>query len=118
MSTASVKSAGQLAPRQATADDERVYRWLSRLSPRRRCCLIVFVAVAVYWNALDCDFAFDDISAVKENRDLRPTTPWSQLFEHDFWGTPMRKVSTFVLVAVSHAAVTSSADDEARSARE
>ncbi|KAK8735459.1 hypothetical protein OTU49_005400, partial [Cherax quadricarinatus] len=53
--------------------------------------LVFVVALAVYWNALSCSFVFDDISAIKENRDLRPHTPVTNLFLHDFWGTPMQK---------------------------
>ncbi|ROT80938.1 putative smile protein [Penaeus vannamei] len=53
--------------------------------------LVFVVALAVYWNALSCSFVFDDISAIKENRDLRPHTPITNLFLHDFWGTPMQK---------------------------
>ncbi|KAL7645009.1 UNVERIFIED_CONTAM: hypothetical protein RMT77_004833 [Armadillidium vulgare] len=53
--------------------------------------LVFLLAFVVYWNALSCGFVFDDISAIKENRDLRPHTPISSLFLHDFWGTPMQK---------------------------
>ena len=55
-------------------------------------CLTAAVAVC-YYNALQCDFVFDDVSAVKDNRDLRPHTPLSNLLYNDFWGTPMEKVS-------------------------
>ncbi|XP_043224720.1 protein O-mannosyl-transferase Tmtc3-like [Amphibalanus amphitrite] len=52
----------------------------------------LMVAVALcYHNALHCDFVFDDISAVKDNRDLRPHTPLTNLLHNDFWGTPMEK---------------------------
>ncbi|XP_063885771.1 protein O-mannosyl-transferase Tmtc3-like [Scylla paramamosain] len=53
--------------------------------------LVLTVALLVYCNALSCSFVFDDISAIKENRDLRPHTPVTNLFFHDFWGTPMQK---------------------------
>lgn len=56
--------------------------------------IIAFTCVACYYNSTQCDFVFDDISAIKENRDLRPHTPWRNLFFNDFWGTPMQKVST------------------------
>ncbi|CAH1799956.1 unnamed protein product [Owenia fusiformis] len=53
---------------------------------------IVVLAVTVcYYNALECGFVFDDASAIKENKDLRPKTPISNLFWNDFWGTPMPK---------------------------
>ena len=55
-------------------------------------CLCVFVtATVVYLNTLDCGFCFDDISAIEQNKDLRPTTPWTNLMWDDFWGTPMNK---------------------------
>jgi hypothetical protein len=60
--------------------------------------LAVFIlATAVYWNAMQCGFVFDDISAIKDNKDLRPHTPLSNLFFNDFWGTLMTKVSFLLL---------------------
>ncbi|XP_060530397.1 protein O-mannosyl-transferase Tmtc3-like [Cylas formicarius] len=53
--------------------------------------VIVLTCVACYYNSCYCDFVFDDISAIKENRDLRPHTPAVNLFFNDFWGTPMHK---------------------------
>ena len=41
--------------------------------------------------SLDCEFVFDDVSAVKDNRDLRPHSPITNIFRHDFWGTDMEK---------------------------
>ncbi|XP_013421827.1 transmembrane and TPR repeat-containing protein 3 [Lingula anatina] len=53
---------------------------------------IVFASVLVcYYNSLGCGFVFDDVSAIKDNKDLRPETPISSLFWNDFWGTPMHK---------------------------
>ncbi|XP_074660010.1 protein O-mannosyl-transferase TMTC3-like isoform X2 [Tubulanus polymorphus] len=54
--------------------------------------LTVFLVVCVcYYNSLQCGFVFDDVSAIKENKDLRPYTPLLNLFWNDFWGTPMHK---------------------------
>ena len=54
---------------------------------------ILCVTVAVcYLKALDCGFCFDDVSAIIDNKDLRPRTPIINLFWNDFWGTPMRMV--------------------------
>ena len=50
-------------------------------------CFII--ACLCYLNSLWGDFCFDDISAIVENQDLRPETPWVNLFQNDFWGTPM-----------------------------
>ncbi|KAH9379951.1 hypothetical protein HPB48_001422 [Haemaphysalis longicornis] len=49
-----------------------------------------------YANALGCGFVFDDASAVRDNRDLRPSTPIGRLFANDFWGTPIHKVTGVV----------------------
>ncbi|XP_019638100.1 PREDICTED: transmembrane and TPR repeat-containing protein 3-like [Branchiostoma belcheri] len=51
--------------------------------------LLVVAVVTCYWNSLFCGFVFDDMSAIKDNRDLRPSTPVFNLFLNDFWGTPM-----------------------------
>ncbi|GBM33589.1 hypothetical protein AVEN_181834-1 [Araneus ventricosus] len=48
-------------------------------------------ACLCYRGALECGFVFDDVSAIRENRDLRPSSPWSNLLFNDFWGTPMNK---------------------------
>ena len=63
-------------------------------------CLTAAVAIC-YYNALHCDFVFDDVSAVKDNRDLRPHTPLSNLLYNDFWGTPMEKVRLSTLVELA-----------------
>ena len=55
--------------------------------------VLVLTALLCYHNSLQCGFVFDDVSAIKDNKDLRPTAPWSKLFWNDFWGTPMHKVS-------------------------
>lgn len=62
--------------------------------PRRGLgALLVLACVVVYHNCLYCGFVFDDISAIKENRDLRPQTPLANIFLNDFWGTPIHKVN-------------------------
>uniref|UniRef100_A0A182UNR4 Uncharacterized protein n=1 Tax=Anopheles merus TaxID=30066 RepID=A0A182UNR4_ANOME len=53
--------------------------------------LIALVCVLCYHNSLNCGFVFDDISAIKENRDLRPHSSIKNVFLNDFWGTPMYK---------------------------
>ena len=53
--------------------------------------LLATVCVVSYANAPGCGFVFDDVSAVRDNRDLRPTTPIANVFLDDFWGTPMAK---------------------------
>ncbi|NWT13152.1 TMTC3 protein, partial [Vireo altiloquus] len=51
--------------------------------------LIIGVVAACYWNSLFCGFVFDDVSAILDNKDLHPSTPLKNLFQNDFWGTPM-----------------------------
>ncbi|KAI8772946.1 protein O-mannosyl-transferase TMTC3, partial [Biomphalaria glabrata] len=53
--------------------------------------ILCAVVATIYHNALWCGFVFDDMSAIVENKDLRPNTPFSDLFLNDFWGTPMHK---------------------------
>ncbi|XP_001601753.2 protein O-mannosyl-transferase Tmtc3 [Nasonia vitripennis] len=53
--------------------------------------VVAATAFACYLNSLGCGFVFDDISAIKDNRDLRPHTPLKNVFFNDFWGTPMHK---------------------------
>ncbi|XP_023239348.1 transmembrane and TPR repeat-containing protein CG4050-like [Centruroides sculpturatus] len=55
--------------------------------------LLIATVCACYFNALECDFVFDDMSAIRDNKDLRPTTPLCNIFLNDFWGTPIQKVS-------------------------
>lgn len=37
------------------------------------------------------EFVFDDVTAVRDNRDLRPHVSIRNIFNNDFWGTPMTK---------------------------
>lgn len=53
--------------------------------------VLFLICLTVYWNSLECDFVFDDITAIVDNRDLRPHVPVKNLFANDFWGTPMSK---------------------------
>lgn len=54
--------------------------------------VVVLTCFLCYYNSYNCGFVFDDISAIKENRDLRSHTPLINIFFNDFWGTPMHKV--------------------------
>ncbi|XP_062403453.1 protein O-mannosyl-transferase TMTC3 [Sardina pilchardus] len=55
----------------------------------REICLLTGLVILCYWNSLFCGFVFDDVSAILDNKDLRPSTPLQNLFRNDFWGTPM-----------------------------
>ncbi|XP_067669519.1 protein O-mannosyl-transferase TMTC4-like [Haliotis asinina] len=48
--------------------------------------LVFCLAVLCFVNSYDGDFVFDDEPAIKENKDVLPTTPFSDIFAHDFWG--------------------------------
>jgi len=54
-------------------------------------CICV-ACIACYYNSTQCGLVFDDISAIRDNKDLRPHTPLRNVFLNDFWGTPMRKL--------------------------
>ncbi|XP_063053836.1 protein O-mannosyl-transferase TMTC3 [Engraulis encrasicolus] len=51
--------------------------------------LLTGLVMVCYWNSWFCGFVFDDVSAILDNKDLRPSTPLQNLFRNDFWGTPM-----------------------------
>lgn len=53
--------------------------------------LLASVCMVCYFNSLLCGFVFDDVSAIKDNKDIRPETPILQIFENDFWGISMTK---------------------------
>ena len=64
------------------------------MADRIVCTYLVLITggVVIYHQALYCDFVVDDVSAIKTNKDLLPTTPWKNLLTNDFWGTPMTMV--------------------------
>ena len=49
----------------------------------------LILAAVCYWNGLGGELVHDDIFAIKDNLDLRPSAAISQLFWNDFWGKPM-----------------------------
>ena len=53
--------------------------------------ILSVVTVLCYLNSLICGFVFDDTSAIRDNRDILPGTPLTNLFFNDFWGIPMEK---------------------------
>lgn len=56
--------------------------------------VISAVATACYINGLSGDFVHDDIPAVKLNKDVLAINPIKELFNNDFWGTPMSDVNS------------------------
>lgn len=51
--------------------------------------VVFFFAVACFVNSYQGDFVFDDSEAILSNNDLKPETPLSDLFVHDFWGSKL-----------------------------
>ena len=47
------------------------------------------LAVLIYLNSLSGELVHDDVFAIKENEDVRPRSPFSNLLKNDFWGEPM-----------------------------
>lgn len=63
------------------------------LSSRWVCVtLAALVAAACYWNSLQGQLVHDDIFAIRDNKDVQPSTPIANLFKNDFWGKPMSSV--------------------------
>ena len=54
--------------------------------------VIVALPFFLYLNSCLCGFVFDDLSAVKQNRDVLGETPFSALLWNDYWGTSMTDV--------------------------
>ncbi|XP_022244376.1 transmembrane and TPR repeat-containing protein CG4050-like [Limulus polyphemus] len=52
---------------------------------------VAATALTVYSTSLGGNLVFDDIAAIQENRDVRPSSPFINLFLDDFWGTPLHK---------------------------
>ena len=51
--------------------------------------LVTLVCVFCYYPSLHGDLVHDDVMAITRNPDLRPETPLSEIWTHDFWGTPI-----------------------------
>ncbi|KAJ9451473.1 Transmembrane and TPR repeat-containing protein [Diplonema papillatum] len=56
-------------------------------------CLVLLTALT-YRKAPSCGFVFDDHLAVVNNDDTNPTSPWSAILLHDFWGKPLRQADS------------------------
>ncbi|XP_076343835.1 protein O-mannosyl-transferase Tmtc3-like isoform X2 [Tachypleus tridentatus] len=81
-----------MAPRLSTRSPPKRFREDMDSKVKTEHYILVSLAACVcYLNSLQCGFAFDDMSAIRDNRDLRPQTPITNLFWNDFWGTPIHK---------------------------
>ncbi|XP_037505924.1 protein O-mannosyl-transferase TMTC3-like [Rhipicephalus sanguineus] len=93
-------SSSNVSPAHAPSGAGRELSW--RLSGGQRVGWRWYVVVCAlswlcYVNALGCGFVFDDASAIRDNRDLRPSTPIGRLFANDFWGTAIHKAGVLLL---------------------
>ncbi|XP_022098647.1 transmembrane and TPR repeat-containing protein 4-like isoform X2 [Acanthaster planci] len=59
---------------------------IPELSLRSCTCLVAILSLFCYLNSCCGDFVFDDAEAVLSNKDIKPETPISELFQDDFWG--------------------------------
>lgn len=57
----------------------------------RRCLTLALACLVCYLNCLGCGFVFDDTSAIRDNKDLLPSSPLVNILHNDFWGIPMSK---------------------------
>ena len=81
---------GSASPVSAPPRASRPPGWIERHRAQVNAGLFL-LCVALYWNSLAGEFVFDDVTAIRDNRDLRPHVPWRNLLHNDFWGTPMSK---------------------------
>ncbi|CAK9082352.1 unnamed protein product [Durusdinium trenchii] len=51
--------------------------------------LVGVISFAVFKNALQGEFVYDDTYAIVHNPDLYSSQPWIDIFRHDFWGFPL-----------------------------
>lgn len=61
---------------------------------------LLLLCSIVYSNVYQCGFVFDDMSAVRDNRDIRSEVPLLDLFLNDFWGTPITSVCITLLFLI------------------
>ena len=47
------------------------------------------LAALIYLNSLSGDLVHDDVFAIRDNEDIRPSSPFSNLLWNDFWGESM-----------------------------
>ena len=66
----------------------------SRKNPLLTYVVVIVISVLCYLNSLQGDFVHDDIPAISLNPDVLGATSVAQLFQDDFWGTPMNDVNS------------------------
>ncbi len=87
-----------LGPSASTASKTPVPSdWLSLQLERASACgsvcraaaFAAALGAATSWAGLGGGLLYDDRALVIKNQDLRPSTPWTALLFHDFWGTSL-----------------------------
>lgn len=58
---------------------------------QRNVIILSSFTILCYANSLLCGFVFDDTSAIRDNKDLLPSSPLSNIFLNDFWGIQMSR---------------------------
>ncbi|XP_077392865.1 protein O-mannosyl-transferase TMTC4 isoform X1 [Festucalex cinctus] len=67
---------------------------LPRLGPVQAKVTVALVALLCFINSYDGDFVFDDSEAIINNKDLKPTTPLTNIWSNDFWGSNLSSNSS------------------------
>lgn len=63
---------------------------------RRPSLYIALLSILAYWDdtALHGSFVYDDAGSIHKNVVVNGSVPWTQVFQRDFWGTPMKDVQS------------------------
>uniref|UniRef100_A0A671U6I3 dolichyl-phosphate-mannose--protein mannosyltransferase n=1 Tax=Sparus aurata TaxID=8175 RepID=A0A671U6I3_SPAAU len=67
---------------------------LPKLAPVQAKVTVALVALLCFINSYDGEFVFDDSEAIVNNKDLRPSTPLSNMWSNDFWGSNLSSNSS------------------------
>ncbi|XP_077988191.1 protein O-mannosyl-transferase TMTC4-like [Glandiceps talaboti] len=62
-----------------------------KLSFKSAAFIVGLLSVVCFCNSIYGDFVFDDTEAILTNDDLKPETPWTDIFQNDFWGKKLTK---------------------------
>ncbi|XP_068185661.1 protein O-mannosyl-transferase TMTC4 isoform X2 [Antennarius striatus] len=67
---------------------------LPALTPGQARGAVALLALLCFINSYDGEFVFDDSEAIVNNKDLKPTTPLSNIWSNDFWGSNLSSNSS------------------------
>ncbi|KAM4731027.1 protein O-mannosyl-transferase TMTC4 isoform 2-T2 [Anableps anableps] len=67
---------------------------LPKLGPVQAKVTVAVVALLCFINSYDGEFVFDDSEAIVNNKDLKPATPLSNIWQNDFWGSNLSSNSS------------------------